>query len=292
MDNVAINNIQHLMNNRPNIPQQQVMPKVYYQTSTRNKSFLEMSYFLKARGIKNYRFMLALYDPDLAGVDPYDPNLPLHMKVKVLKECQRNFWYFLRETVHIISSGSSQGVPYQLNRGNLAYNFCSSLNLNTYLELPRQIGKTTAAIVRYLWLYNFGTSNARMVFMNKSNQDAKRNLDELKNIRALLPSYLQMDQPYSEVSGKKKRIQSTVTNIQHPFNHNYINIVPGARNPLAASNLIRGMSLSLLFIDEWAFIKFNDIVYVNGIPALMRAFANAKAVGHRMAFALLQPREF
>ena len=60
---------------------------VYYQTSTTNKSFLEMHYFLKDKGIKNNAFMLTLLDNDLAGVDPFDPNLNSMMKQKVFREC-------------------------------------------------------------------------------------------------------------------------------------------------------------------------------------------------------------
>lgn len=274
------NNLQQLMNNRPNIQQQQILyPKVYYHTSTRNKSFLEMSYFLKAKGIKNHRFMLALYDPDLAGVDPYDPQLSLPMKIKVLKECQRNIWYFLRECCRLVSTGSPQGVPYQLNRYNLAYTFLTSLSFNVIGEAPRQVGKTASFECFLLWYYNFGSANTYITLMNKAYGDAKRNLDDIKNLRALLPSYLQMDQTYSEVSGKKKRIQSTVTMIQHPFNHNSINIVPSARNEMAAANLLRGKTIGVLVCDEFGFIKYNDVMFVNGMPALMKAFENADKAG-------------
>ena len=274
--NIAYNN-QNLVNNM--VYNAAPPPKVYYQMSTTNKSFLEVSYFLKAKGIRNNRFMLALYDPDLAGVDPFDPALTLPYKIKILKEVQRNFWYFIREVVRVPTAGSPKGVPYKLHRGNLAYNFCATLNLNTFLELSRQVGKTLSANVYYLWVYNFRTTNASIVFMNKQNQDAKRNLDELKNLRALLPSYLQMDQPYSDISGRKKKVYSTVTNIQHPFNHNIIRTTPGARNAMAASNLLRGQTITNLWMDEWAFTKYNDVIFVNGIPALMRAFENARAVG-------------
>ena len=49
----------------------------YYQKSTTNTSFVEMSNYLKSIGIKNNRFMLTLLDPDLANIDPHDPNLLL-----------------------------------------------------------------------------------------------------------------------------------------------------------------------------------------------------------------------
>ena len=57
--------------------------QIYYQMGTRNTSFLKMHEFLQATGIKNNKFMLSLFDPDLAGVDPYDPSLSLEMKMKI-----------------------------------------------------------------------------------------------------------------------------------------------------------------------------------------------------------------
>jgi hypothetical protein len=77
----------------------------YYQKSTTNTSFVEMSNYLKSVGIKNNRFMLTLLDPDLANIDPHDPNLPLIYKQKVLCEIYNNFWYYLREVVRVPSVG-------------------------------------------------------------------------------------------------------------------------------------------------------------------------------------------
>ena len=104
---------------------------VFYQMNTKNKSFMEMHYYLKAKGIKNNKFHLLLYDNDLANVDPYDPLLPTFMKQKVFLECQRNFWYYVREVVRVQSQGGPY-VMYKLDRGNLALNFCFTLNLNIY----------------------------------------------------------------------------------------------------------------------------------------------------------------
>ena len=72
------------------VPQQKI--NITYQFSTKNKSFLDMHYFLKNKGIQNNAFFLALYDSDLLGIDPRDPRLNLYMKRKVLAECMRNFW--------------------------------------------------------------------------------------------------------------------------------------------------------------------------------------------------------
>ena len=73
-------------------PPQQQARMVFIEMETNNKSFLDMHYYLKERGIKNNNFFLALYDPSLRGVDPRDPNLPGYMKTRILQECMRNYW--------------------------------------------------------------------------------------------------------------------------------------------------------------------------------------------------------
>ena len=160
---------------------------IYYHMSTTNKSFLEMHRYLKDSGIENNKFMLVLLDPDLARIDPHDPNLNRLMKQKVLRECIYNPWYFFREVVRIPDSGQATGVKFELSRGNLALLFCLMMNLNTFLEQPRQTGKTISSLCWYLYLFNFGTANAEMSFLNKKLDDSKLNLQRIREIRALLP---------------------------------------------------------------------------------------------------------
>ena len=124
--------------------QPQYVAKITYHMSTTNQSFLDIHYYLKERGIKNNAFFLAIFDTDLIGVNPRDPRLPFEYKKKVLAECYRNFWYFIREVVRIPVQGGAvgDGTPYKLSRGNLALNWACINNINFFLELPRQHGKT------------------------------------------------------------------------------------------------------------------------------------------------------
>lgn len=254
--------------------------RVYYQMSTTNKSFLNMHYYLKDKGIKNNKFMLILLDPDLAGVDPFDKRLNTFMKQKILREVMSNYWYFLREVVRLPDQGSvGGGAKFELHRGNLAFNFCSTLNLNIFYDAPRQVGfKTTSALCRYLWLFNFGTSSSEMAFLNKRMDDSKLNLQRLKDIRSALPSYLQMDTKYDN-EGKKVKVPNTVETIQHPVNNNKIKTVPSARNKVAAASLLRGRTIPIIWADEYGFIPFNNIIYTNTVPAFKTASLNAKRNG-------------
>lgn len=258
--------------------QAQQQRRVYYHMSTTNTSFLNMHYFLKEKGIKNNKFMLILYDPDLASIDPHDRRLNVHMKQKVLRECMINPWYFFRCVVRIPESGIATGVKFNLNRGNLALLFCLMLNLNIFLEMPRQLGKTIAALCWYLYCFNFSTANSEMAFLNKKLEDSKLNLQRIKEIKELLPTYLQLDQSFG-IDGKKLKASNTVETLVHPVNNNKIKTVASARSKVAAASLLRGRTIPQVYADEFAFIPYNDIIYTNMVPAFNTASKNAKVNG-------------
>lgn len=250
---------------------------VYIHLETTNQSFIDMHYFLKRTGRRNNDFFLALFDSGLAGVDPRDPNLHPVMKQRVLKEIIVNYWYFLREVVRIPVQGGtvSSGMRYQLNRGNLAMNFLFTLNYNMFVELPRQFGKTTAALVRYLWVYNFGSTNSEIMFIHKDHSGSKGNLKDLKEIRDALPPYLQMSAATS-IDGKKLKVPNTVVSMQHPLNNNKITTFASARSRDAADKLGRGCTMPLQYYDEFAFMPYNQYAYTAAIPAYSTASENAK----------------
>ena len=184
----------------------------YIHMETSNKSFLNVHYFFKALGLKNNSFMLKLYDTDLIGVDPFDPNLSNIMKSKILAETMRNYWYFVREVVRIPVQGTN-GVHYSLHVGNTLMATLFLLDFSQYVEWPRQHFKTWSALTWYLWLYNFASTNCDTAFMHKSFTDAKDNLKKLKDIRDSLPSYLQMSTTVGS-DGKKLKVPNTVQSIQ------------------------------------------------------------------------------
>lgn len=253
--------------------------KPFYQMTTNNRSFLEMHYYLKAKHISNNKFMLRILDPDLVAIDPRDPKLNQIMKAKILREVRYNPWYFLREVVRIPAVGNPQGDMFKLTRATMALMVCLMYNLNVFLELPRQQGKTMSAAVWYLYVFNFGTTDAEIAFLNKQKGNAVDNLKRVKDLRDLLPSYLQMSQEYSMGDNKKKKFSSTIQSMEHSINKNTIKTYPSARNEMAASTLLRGKTISMLWCDEWAFTPYNSTIYLNSIPALNTAFNTAKRYG-------------
>lgn len=250
--------------------------KTYVHMNTANKSFLDMHQYLKNKGIRNNNFFLLLLDPDLANIDPRDPNLSPAYKAKVMYECKRNFFYFIREVVRIPTQGAEVGggARYQLHRGNLAMNFGFIKNWNMFVELPRQNFKTISAVVWYLWVFNYGTTNSEFMFINKKHDDSKMNLTRLKELREALPSYLRLDQAYA-ADGSKLKPKNTIETLSHSSNKNKISTLASARNKDSANGLGRGCTQPIQWYDEYAFIPYNGIVYLSATPAFKTASINA-----------------
>lgn len=254
--------------------------QVGYQLSTSNKSFLEMHWWLKQQGRKNNKFFLQLYDVALANINPRDPNLNDHWRGRVLRECIVNEWYFLREVLRIPDSGGAVGggAPFRLDRGNLALLFCLQHNWNAFFEEPRQFGKTTGAAAHYLWVFNFGTTNSKMMFIHKKHDGSKENLQRVKDMRATLPSYLRMDQKVG-IDGKKLKATDNATTLEHIMNGNKILTMPSARNASNANNLGRGATMPIHWYDEYAFMVFNKTIYNAATPAYKAASKSAASHG-------------
>jgi hypothetical protein len=204
--------------------------RVFYHTTTENASFLKMYRILKDLGIQNHRFHLKLYDRELAGIDPYDPELSVEWKARVVKEVKQNFWYFIREIVRIPVAGGLKN--YELHRGNLALSWCLMNDINTIIELPRQNYKSISAVIVYLWLYNYATINSEMMLMNKRYEDSKMNLRRIKEIRDELPDYLRFVDERKDINN--------LTYLESAMNKNKLVAKPTATDEASADGLGRG----------------------------------------------------
>ena len=109
----------------------------YYDTGTANKTFLQVASDLRTVGVKNYYFMLEIIDYSLVGVDPYEENLPIDIISRIITECTRNIWYYLREVAKIPQPGGTS-IHFKANRGNIAQIWCTIHGIDSWLCLPRR----------------------------------------------------------------------------------------------------------------------------------------------------------
>lgn len=261
---------------RTSTPRKRNRPYMYDMNTT-NLSFIQTAVDLYNLGIKNNKFFLALYNEDLVGVDPFDPYLREDQIIAIINECYINPWYFLRECVRIPDQGSD-GIKYQLNRGNLAATFLYLLNIDHYLVLPRQIGKTMSTISSLLWSFIFGTSSSEFMFSNKSAEDANNNLGRLKAQRELLPAYLRSTEIIND-EGKIEKGIDNVKSISNPVNQNKIVTKPSAKSVASADNIGRGSTQPIQYFDEVEFSSFIRTIIQAAGPAYNTASQNAKRNG-------------
>ena len=232
-----------------------VKRRCIYDTDTANISFIQTAVDLRKLGIKNNMFFLALYDPSLRGLNPHSPDLTNDQVIRIVNECIVNPWYFLREVVRIPDQGNPKGIPYQLNRANLAATWCFLNGIDHYLVIPRQIGKTQSTVAIIDWAYLLGTTDSEIMFINMLAEKAIENLSRLKDQRDLLPKYLQFKVAYDDEGNEVKGIDNVKT-LKNASNNNSIVTKSSARSLAQAEKIGRGATQPIQYYDEFEFIDF------------------------------------
>ena len=253
----------------------------YYDTGTSNKSFLQVAKDLKSLGIHNYYFMLEIYDYSLVNIDPYAENLTRDQISRIMTECTRNPWYYLREVCRIPDQGGV-GIPFKANRGNIAQTWLTLHGIDSWLCLPRQQGKTISFLCLLSWAYSFGTNNSTFIFINKDSGNAKENLQRLKDIIDCLPEFLRFEQIMEEdENGKVKLVKAArnATSMKHPITKNRIIIKPKATSYESALSLARGLTSNILHFDEPEFTPYIKVIIENSVSTFETAARNAKKNG-------------
>lgn len=252
--------------------------KPIYDWKTKNKSFLKMYDILYKMGIQNNKFFLRLYDRDLLGIDPYFPGLPLELQLKVALECMINPWYYLREVARIPADGLpicvGGGVPFKLDRGNLATWYCFLNGIDHYSSKPRQQGKTQDAVAKCVYAYHFGCLSTQFLFFNKDQDLAKTNLYRFKCQRDMLPLYLQMRILMNDDGTIDKGVDN-VTTMRNPITNNTISVMPKASSKAGAMKLGRGNTAAIHMYDEFDYIPFNTEILNAAAFSYSTASANA-----------------
>ena len=117
-----------------------------------------------------------------------------------------------------------------------------------------------------------------MAFLHKGMDGAKDNLQTLKDIRDMLPPYLIMKERVLP-DGKVDKGKNNTNEIVNPFNNNTIKAYASATNKAKAASLLRGKTLTLMWYDEYGFLPYNDVIYMNAAPAFKTASMIAKQNG-------------
>lgn len=244
-------------------------PHAIWDTETSNKSFLYYCNDLKKAGIKNYLFPLALLNPLLKGVDPFDyENLTEEQMVMVRIECQLNPWYFIRE-IFKVPVGGGDFVQLRANRSNIGLWWFWLSNIDYFLIMIRQAGKSLNIDGITVWYNLFGTRRSTATVFTKDMKLIVSNVTRLKEIRSGLPTYL------VNLTSKDSDNQTEFTYAERG---NKTIFVQAQGSETGARNVGRGHTSDYVQIDEIAFLKWNWI----SVPALLASTTAARENAERL----------
>lgn len=245
------------------------MKRYYVDTNTPNKSFLKMSIVLKKMGVKNNLFMLGIRDRGLIGVDPFDyASLTPDLMRRIVVESIVNPWYYFREVIRIDASGGDP-VPFRLNRANMALIWLVYNNIDPFLTIPRQCGKTiaTTSIESHL-MYGGGTKKFTIAMLTKDNTLVLENVERLKNIRDNLPAYFIY---------KTSKDTDNKTGLSYAFMGNRYKTYVAQNDEKSARKICRGESIPFMHLDELPYFKYIHVTYASAGLAMNEARAIARA---------------
>lgn len=225
----------------------------------------------------------------MIGVDPYDPDLTEALRIQIFKECMQNRWYFFREVFRVTGPGASiesgGGFQFELNRGNLAYLWAMELNISAYLIMPRQTGKTWAAIADITWVHQFKRGSTVLHF-NKNQKDANDNLQRIQDAIRMLPNYMQHSNEENLDAAEKRRVKNNEKSIRNTINAT-IEAMASAGNAAKADAMARGRTASKIWYDEIAFIFFNSVIFGAATPAYEKAREISMKTGNPYAISIM-----
>lgn len=224
----------------------QKYPNAVIHYETKNLTFLRLAEIYYQMGVKNNAFHLSLLDPALKNVDPYDPDLSIQMKGRIIKECKLNPWYVFREVLRIPIPGSLVPTKFRADRANIALYWLFFNHVMTLIVILRQTGKTTSLMGLVTGIMNFWSSNTFINLLTKSEGLKAETLAKVKALFEELPDYLNM-------SDKKDIFNSDEVRMR-----DFDNVFKGnlsSSSPKQAEKVGRGFTSPINIIDEAAFIE-------------------------------------
>lgn len=237
-------------------------PGAIIDDTTNNPHFINFANILRGIGVRHYYLHLALINPTLKGVDPFDPKLTEQQKADIIAECYINPWYYFRECIRL-----NDGDYFELSRGNFAMIWSFFNSIDAAVEFLRQHGKTTAIVCLESWLLRF-TKKTRTIHITRGPDVRSETINKLKEVRNALPDYLwkaHRDDPDNQVNfGYTPRGTKLICAI-------------GQNNEISANGVGRGLTAARLFCDEGPFTS--NIQHM--LPAALAAGSTDRLRNHR-----------
>lgn len=245
-------------------------PSAIPDWTTKNEWFLRYVAVLQKMGVKNHHWPLALLNPELQGVDPFDPNLTQDQMGAIKIEAEFNPWYYFRECLRIPPASGNVATEFRANRANMSMLWSYMCHIDYLLIQPRQTGKSISSYALYSWLLYMRYRNARISLVTKSAELRSETSGKIRQIREYLPEYLTVYDKSDTIIDEK---------ITYNTRGNYMSIAVSRSDKSGANKVGRGNTSPTVGWDESPFINFIEIAFKAAMPGMNEAIKSAKANG-------------
>ncbi len=245
-------------------------PNAIPDYQTRNKSFLELAGLLKSMTVDNCEFPLALHNPRLQGVDPFDSNLTQVQIGMITNEIKNNPWYFFREVFRIPVPGKSTGNMITANRANISLWWLFFNHITTMLIQQRQTGKSLNSEGLEHYILNVAAKRTKIGMLTKDDGNRTAVVSRIKDMMDELPSYLKLKHPLD--------IRNT-EHIKNVHRENEYRTAVARSSPKDAVKTFRGHVIPVMRVDEFAYVDNIDITLQSMLPATTAAREAAAETG-------------
>jgi hypothetical protein len=237
-------------------------PNAIIDTTTTNVSFLKMYSILQKLGIKNNKFFLALLDSELKNIDPHNlKDNSKELRMRIIAEAYRNPFFYFRQIVRIpVTGGDSQ---FLLHRANLAMYWCYLNNIDIFVCIPRQHGKTAAVVAMNVYLQYIKAKNFAFSLTTRRDDLRSNTVNLFKEIRDKLPSWM----IYKNVKDKENIFEISYDALKNSYRSN----VP-PMDETSADGFGRGFTEASRHLDEFNYLRYNHIFF----PVMMGATIAAR----------------
>lgn len=244
-------------------------PYAIADVKTKNLSWLRLAKLYQTMGIQNYAFMLALHNPTLQNIDPFDSNLTQEQMLAVVVEAKENPWYFFRELLRISAQGSD-AVMVRANRYNIALWWLFFNHIQTLSILQRQVGKSVSLFGLVTYILEIAGLNTNIHLLTKDDDLRVKSVKDVKDMIDELPWYMKLKNRSDAYNTEKL----TINELGNTLNTSVAQ--PSAKR---ANNVGRGMTVAIHLIDEFNFIKNIEITLPALLASSTAARDSAKAAG-------------
>lgn len=249
-------------------------PGAVYDLNTENESFIRLAYTHKQLGVKNWYMVLALYRPELSGLNARHDltgecpsTLTVEQKTLSNQECYENVWYWFREVAYVPQEGDDPTI-FLINRGTFALIWAYFNNVDIALLMIRQQGKSVVLYMLKLYLSTYAR-NLTMILITKDGGLRAETMLRMRRAREVLPRWT-----YSLDGDSENEYMFTYNR----RNNKVLTVIPPT-DKRAANNRGRGNTAGTFGADEIAMTRYIEIMLPAALAAGTKVRLNSERAG-------------